>query len=242
MAKDGKDTANSVAANQNEPGSGSFVVSNGHVTFALLMATAVLVLANLATQIVAIRRGEARPSPSCSISARDLGSHVVRGDAAALPGRAVVRCGRARAFAGPPRCVLLVRDRRRRRLHEHRRRKCAAREDEPRHEDAARHPRRVPRVRLGDPVHGHRDRARSQCASSSGAGLPDRPRRFLALGALLFVFGAVSFELVQGEIVDNPDVSGGRHGYVFLATVTIEETLEFVGVISPLTAFSSTCG
>ena len=60
MAKDGKDTAIGGAATESEPGSGSFVVSNGHVTFALLMTTAVLVLANLATQIVAIETGRGK--------------------------------------------------------------------------------------------------------------------------------------------------------------------------------------
>ena len=60
---------NRVAAIEREPGSGSFVVSNRHVTFALLAATAVLVLANLAPRSLLSRRGEARPLPSCSISA-----------------------------------------------------------------------------------------------------------------------------------------------------------------------------
>jgi hypothetical protein len=61
--------------------------------------------------------------------------------------------------------------------------------------------------------------------------LPERTRRYLAFGALLFVVGAVFFEMLEGEIASGGHDWGGRGGYAYLAAVTIEEALEFLGVI-----------
>jgi len=231
MAKDGKDTVNRVAATESEPGSGSFVVSNRHVTFVLLMATAVLVLANLATQIVAIETGRGKAFAVLFDLGRETSVATWFAEMLLLFLAALLFVAAAHArsqdlrdarywFGTAVVAVYMSID-----------------------EGSALHEKMSHGTRTLLDIHvAFLEYAWVIPFTALAIGLvavlfkfwrrlPDRPRRFLALGALLFVFGAVSFELVQGEIVDNPGVWGGRHGYVFLATVTIEETLEFVGVI-----------